>query len=98
MVKVNFESDMESTSVQWTEEKLKHLEEQLVNMWAEDVWVFYLPKARRMREHYQYLRFALTSQTLKIEVKYAIWHKIDSGKMKISSDKKSLRSRTWMCD
>lgn len=87
----NQESDMESTYVQWSEEKLKHLEKQLINMWAEDVWIFSIPSAPK-RDHHQCLRFALTSPSLKIEVKYAIWHKFDSGKMKMSSGKRSIRA------
>ena len=90
MIKANEESDMESTSVQWSEEKLKHLEKKLVNMWAEDVWIFYVPNARN-RDYHQRLRFTITSPSLKIEVKYAIWQKFDSGKMKIGSNKRNLR-------
>jgi integrase len=77
--------------MQWSEEKLKYLEKQLVNMWAEDVWTFSTPNAPK-RDHHQYLRFALSSPSLKIEVKYAIWHKFDSGNMKINTDKRQLRA------
>jgi integrase len=89
---------MESPYVQWSEEKLKYLEKQLIHMWAEDVWIFFNPSAPK-RHYHQYLRFNLTSPSLKIEVKYAIWNKFDRGTMKMSSDKRCIQAELrWVIE
>jgi len=73
---------MNSEPAQWSEEKLKSLQEHLVGRWAEDIWIF----APSNRKHStRYLRFTLSSPSLKTEIKYAIWSKFDTGKCKMNA-------------
>ncbi len=74
---------MNSEPVQWSEEKQKALQELLVGSWAEDTWIF-TPSNRKRST--RYLRFMLSSPSLKTEVKYAIWKKFDTGRCKINAD------------
>jgi hypothetical protein len=64
-------------AIPWPEERQKHLQEQLVGMWAEDTWIFTPTTAKNsMKVHFH---FTLLSPSLKVEVKYAMWRKFDSG-------------------
>ena len=71
----------------WSEDKLKRLQEKLVGRWADDIWIltFTQPKPNR-----RYLKFSLTSQPLKVEVKYTLWSKFDSGQWKLNRDHHNL--------
>src|SRR5260370_36513545 len=60
----------------WSEDKLKRLQEKLVGRWADDIWILTYTDPKPSR---RYLKFALTSQPLKVEAKYALWSKFDSG-------------------
>ncbi|BCL78991.1 tyrosine-type recombinase/integrase [Ktedonobacteria bacterium brp13] len=64
--------------VLWSDEKRKHLYEQLVGMWAEDIWVL-TPKNQKRPQQWH---FTLTSVPLKIEIKYALWQKFEQGQWK----------------
>jgi integrase/recombinase XerD len=65
---------MNAEPVQWSEEKQKHLQEQLIEGWSEDTWELAGLKGTKW-----YLRFSLTSPSLKTELKYALWYKFASG-------------------
>jgi len=77
-------------------EKQKHLQEQLVGTWLEDIW-----KVAARHGGSCSLRFTLTSPALKIEVKYAVWSKFDSGEWDIRKDQQRLHAHltcliTWL--
>jgi integrase len=67
---------MNAEPVTWSEEKQKRLQGHLVGMWAEDIWEL---NDKRGTHRKRYARFALVSSSLKTELKYAFWHKFDSG-------------------
>src|SRR6266567_3224061 len=73
--------------VQWSGEKQKSLQDQLVGRWAEDNWLFTPSDPTRSP---RYLRFTLGSPSLKTEVKYAIWKKFDTDRCKINSCQDAL--------
>jgi integrase/recombinase XerD len=78
---------MNSEPVQWSEEKQNALQEHLVGRWAEDIWIFTPSNPKRSRG---YLRFTLSSPSLKTEVKYAIWNKFSIGEHKVDSQQSEL--------
>jgi integrase len=73
--------------VQWSEEKRQRLREHLVDQWAEDTWDVVV---RKNGGNKQYLHFPLTSEPLKIELKYAIWRKFSAGEWKLGRDHRAL--------
>jgi integrase len=66
---------MDAKAVQWSEEKQKTLQGQLTGSWAEDTWRF----TSRDGKHRRSLSFDVISPFLKIELKYALWRKFESG-------------------
>ena len=66
---------MDASAVQWSEEKQKNLQEQLTGSWVEDTWQFISQDGKHRRS----LHFDVTSPFLKIELKYALWRKFESG-------------------
>jgi len=73
---------MESEPVRWSEEDQKRLQDSLCEMWAEDTWTFEPTGPKDCR---CCLRFALTTPSLKVELKYAVWSKL-AGRQKILSN------------
>ena len=73
----------------WSEEKQRHLQEQLTGFWAEDVWVFPIPS---LEHRYYRVCFILTSSSLNTEVKYAVWTKFNSGQWQLDGDHRALAS------
>jgi integrase len=71
---------MNAEPIQWSEEKLVRLQEKLVGSWAEDTWELKGWKCVR------YLRFSLSSPSLKAELKYAVWYKFHSGQWNVKND------------
>src|SRR5712691_8434993 len=65
---------MNTELVQWSGEKQQRLQEHLAGMWAEDTWELGGPNGK-----YRHIHFRLISPSLKIELKYALWYKFDSG-------------------
>ena len=80
---------MENEPVQWSEENQKRLQERLCGMWAEDTWIFTPtnPKYKRW-----YLRFTLTSPSLNVELKYAVWCKLNERQKNLDWSARNLRS------
>jgi integrase len=76
-----------SEPTQWSVEKQQSLQGLLVGRWAADTWIFTPANPKRNR---RYLRFALSSPSLKTEIKYAIWRKFDSGERKIDASQDDL--------
>jgi integrase/recombinase XerD len=77
----------ECNLISWSEDKQRHLQEQLVDSWANDVWQFSSPK----RPGYiLYLRFTVVSPSLKVELKYAIWQMFKKGRRKLNGDNRDL--------
>jgi hypothetical protein len=74
---------MSSEQHAWSEEKQQRLHEQLTGVWTEDVWVIGRKDTPKKQGR---IRFTLTSPSLKIELKYALWHKFDSGQWRLESD------------
>jgi integrase/recombinase XerD len=72
---------MGSELVSWSAENQKRLQTRLCGMWAEDTWTFEPTSPIYTR---CCLRFALTSPSLKVELKYAVWSKL-VGRQKILS-------------
>jgi integrase len=68
----------------WSEKKQQRLQEDLKGMWADDVWVFL------RRQEKRYLRFPLTSLSLKREVKYAVWRLFEDGQRIWGTDQSRL--------
>lgn len=66
---------MDASAIQWSEEKQKNLQEQLLGSWTEDTWRF----TSQNGKHHRSLHFSVTSPFLKIELQYAFWCKFDSG-------------------
>jgi integrase len=66
---------MDASAIQWSEEKQKNFQDQLISSWAEDTWIFTSQDGKHRRS----LHFNVTSPFLKIELKYAFWRKFDSG-------------------
>jgi integrase/recombinase XerD len=66
---------MDTSAIRWSEEKRRNLQEQLTGSWAEDTWRF----TSRDGKHRRSLHFDVRSPFLKIELKYAFWHKFESG-------------------
>jgi len=79
---------MKSEIILWSEDRQKRLQEHLVGTWANDVW---LVTSRSSRRAAVYLRFSINSIPLKLEIKYAVWSKFNSGQWKMERDQKSLR-------
>jgi integrase len=71
----------------WSEEKQRRLQAQLDGQWAEDTWDVVVRKNGGTKS---YLHFALTSEPLKTELKYAIWYKFHSGAWRSGSDQRGL--------
>src|SRR5258708_11139064 len=69
-------------------DRQSRLQEHLVGPCAKDVW---LVTPRSSKRDAVYLRFPVASFPLKIEIKYAIWSKFDSGQRKIGKDQRELR-------
>lgn len=84
-----------SETVQWSVEKQKCLQDHLVGEWAEDIWVFAPTTSKRSDK--SYFRFTLASSSLKVEVKYALWSKFDSGEWKVHTQHGSQhRALHWL--
>src|SRR5205809_774118 len=75
---------MNSEPVQWSEEKQKALQKNLIGRWADDIWIFTSSNQSKRRQR-AYLRFTLSSLSLKTEIKYAVWSKFDSGECKMNA-------------
>jgi integrase len=81
---------MKAESGSWSEDKLRRLQEQLTGIFAEDSWPMKTIKTKKAEEQCN-LRFDLTSPTLKIEFKYAVWFLFESRKWKSERDQRQLR-------
>jgi integrase/recombinase XerD len=66
---------MDARAIEWSEEKQKNFQDQLIGSWAEDTWIL----TSRDGKHRRSLQFNVTSPFLKIELKYAFWRKFESG-------------------
>jgi hypothetical protein len=67
--------------IQWSTEKQQCLQGHLTGMWAEDTWELGGQNGKN-----RHIRFRLTSPSLKIELKYALWHKFGSGERDATKD------------
>ncbi len=65
---------MNTEPVQWSEEKQQGLQVHLTGTWALDTWELGGQNGKN-----RHLHFRLISPALKTELKYAFWHKFDSG-------------------
>jgi integrase len=65
---------MGTEPLQWSEEKQQGLDIHLTGMWALDTWELGGPYGK-----YRHIHFRLNSPSLKIELKYALWHKFATG-------------------
>jgi integrase/recombinase XerD len=75
MVKVDREP---ASSIQWSEKKLKLLQAQLTDKWAEDTWTL-TTQNKKGKTDQRLLHFTLTSPPLNIEFKYALWYGFNQG-------------------
>ena len=64
----------------WWEERQKDLQAALVGTWAEDAWVFDRPPSKGKSRGKARWCFTCSSTGLNVELKYACWSKISSGK------------------
>jgi integrase len=86
---------MNTEPVQWSEEKQQSLQGYLTGMWAEDTWE--LGGSNGKNRH---IRFRLISPSLKIELKYALWSKFNSGERDATKEQAifcsdAMRLFTW---
>ncbi len=79
---------MKPEPVSWSLTKQQQLQEQLVGMWAEDVWSV----QRKRRAQRSELRFALHSPSLKTELKYALWWHFTYGQRDLEKCQPALCS------
>lgn len=77
---------MNTEPVRWSEEQQQGLQEHLTGMWAEDTWELGGPNGK-----YRHIHFRLISPSLKIELKYALWYKFDSG------ERDATKQQTILC-
>lgn len=80
---------MNTESIEWSEEKQRRLQEHLVGFFAKDVWIFPLTK---LKNRYYRFHFILTSPSLRTEVKYFVWSKLNSGQWKRDGDHRHIAS------
>ncbi len=73
-----------------SENKLKHLQEQLTGIFAEDSWPMKTIKTNKGEEQC-HLHFDFTSPSLKIEFKYAVWFLFERRTWKRERDQRQLR-------
>ena len=76
---------MDSEPIWWSAEKQQHLQDQLTGFWAEDTWLF----TSRQGKTYQ-MRFPLAAPALRVEVKYALRTKFESGRWKVNGNLSSM--------
>jgi integrase/recombinase XerD len=82
--------------VRWSVEKQRRLQEQLVGSWAEDVWCFLYQKNTQSGQRRMHFT-RLLSPTLRIELKYAVFRKLTSGRRKVGHDPHELCTHThWL--
>ena len=80
---------MSTEPIGWSEEKQRRLQDQLVGIYAEDIWVFPLVK---LKNRFYRFHFILTSPSLKTEVKYFVWSKFNGNHWKRDGDHRQLAS------
>ena len=78
---------MNDEMTSWTVSNQRRLQEHLVGPWADDVW---LVTPRSYKGRTVYLRFSIASIPLKLEIKYAVWSKFDSGQWSMGRDQRTL--------
>jgi len=77
----------EIKEIHWSAEKLNYLHRQLVGPWASDIWQF---NSLTKPGTFRYLRFAVAMSSLKIELKFAVWKKFDSGQRMANKENQDL--------
>src|SRR5215469_10440971 len=81
---------MHTESGYQSEHRLRHLQEQLTGIFAEDSWPMQTIKTKKGAEHCR-LHFDFTSPSLKIEFKYAVWVLFESRTWNRERDQRQLR-------
>jgi integrase/recombinase XerD len=84
----------------WSEDKLRHMQEQLTGVFADDSWPMKTIKTKKGEEQC-HLHFDFTSPSLKIEFKYAVWFLFERRTWKRERDQRQLRFHlnclsTWL--
>ncbi len=62
--------------IQWSEEKLRQLEEQLTGVWAEDAWPMTV-RGTNGQPVQRFFQFTFASRGLNVEFKYALWYRFE---------------------
>jgi len=81
---------MKTESGDLSKDRLRHLQEQLTGVFAEDSWPMKTIHTKKGEEQC-HLHFDFTSPSLKIEFKYAVWFLFERKKWKIERDQRQLR-------
>jgi integrase len=83
--------------IQWSEEQQQQLQARLTGSWVEEVWTF----TQKIKKTTYSVHFTLTSPSLQIEVKYALWKKFESGEWNATSERNKTLAQlpkltTWL--